>query len=298
MSTAAVWRAGALSGLVALALAGATAGRAETPPTPGLVADLGQGTRVVPANSGKITAVCKYSHTLKDDPIVAPGLPGASHSHDFAGNVSTDAFSTQKSLLTARTTCDQRKDTSAVWAPSLYADGVRVQPAAILTYYNDGFLDRLRTPPAGLRMIAGNSSSTTKQNLQIVSWACSGDPKIDGVTEPPKDCARDEALVLRINFPNCWDGKRLDSPDHKSHVAYSWVDGTKETCPRTHPVGIAALNIGVRWLPAPTGRLTLASGSIFSAHTDWWNSWQQHKLRRLVDDCIIGGRTCGSVGQG
>jgi len=41
---------------------------------------------------------CTYSHTLSDDPIVHPNQPGASHSHDFFGNKTTDAFSTLASL--------------------------------------------------------------------------------------------------------------------------------------------------------------------------------------------------------
>ena len=28
-------------------------------------------------------------------------------------------------------------------------------------------------------------------------------------------------LELHVLFPDCWDGKRLDSPDHQSHMAYS-----------------------------------------------------------------------------
>lgn len=42
-----------------------------------------------------------------------------------------------------------------------------------------------------------------------------------------------------VIFPSCWDGKNLDSPDHKSHVTYqpgSALAGDK--CPSTHPVRI------------------------------------------------------------
>ena len=47
---------------------------------------------------------CTYSHTLSDDPIVHPNQPGASHSHDFFGNKTTDAFSTLASLTKGGTT--------------------------------------------------------------------------------------------------------------------------------------------------------------------------------------------------
>ena len=42
-------------------------------------------------------------------------------------------------------------------------------------------------------------------------------------------------LLMQISFPMCWNNKTLDSPDHRSHMAYptGYSDGD---CPRTHPV--------------------------------------------------------------
>src|SRR5262245_47196774 len=51
------------------------------------------------------SSVCGYSRTAKDDPIVYPGSPGLSHSHDFFGNDGTDAFSTYESLRADTTNC-------------------------------------------------------------------------------------------------------------------------------------------------------------------------------------------------
>jgi hypothetical protein len=36
----------------------------------------------------------------------------------------------------------------------------------------------------------------------------------------PKNCQPGDELWARIAFPQCWDGVNLDSPDHKSHMAY------------------------------------------------------------------------------
>jgi hypothetical protein len=47
----------------------------------------------------------------------------------------------------------------------------------------------------------------------------------------------------------CWDGKNVDSPDHKSHVAYP-SSGTFEStgpCPATHPVRLPQLMYEVMW---------------------------------------------------
>jgi len=46
-------------------------------------------------------------------------------------------------------------------------------------------------------------------------------------------------IMTTIPFPPCWDGKNLDSPNHKSHVAYP--DGAYDRgaeCPASHPVNI------------------------------------------------------------
>lgn len=44
----------------------------------------------------------------------------------------------------------------------------------------------------------------------------------------------------------CWDGKNLDSPDHKSHMAFpSGV--TTGSCPTTHPVRFITLFYEVTW---------------------------------------------------
>jgi len=51
---------------------------------------------------------------------------------------------------------------------------------------------------------------------------------------------------------SCWDGKSLDSPDHKTHIAYPVAgppgfDPSRFTCPDTHPVKIPQLMLEVRY---------------------------------------------------
>jgi hypothetical protein len=89
-------------------------------------------------------------------------------------------------------------------------------------------------------------------------------------------------LQLHINFPDCWDGKRLDSPDHKSHMAYSRAF----VCPASHPVKVPLIRLTIGY-PITSGRgVTLASGGRFSAHADFINAWNQRVLAKLVDDCF------------
>ena len=75
-------------------------------------------------------ANCTPTHTLPDDPIVYPGQAGASHSHTFMGNRSTNANTTTASLLAANSTsCTVPQDKSAYWFPTLCAAAHRSSPA-------------------------------------------------------------------------------------------------------------------------------------------------------------------------
>jgi len=48
-------------------------------------------------------------------------------------------------------------------------------------------------------------------------------------------------LRASVAFPGCWDGKNLDSADHKSHVAYRF--GGNLTWPASHPVQMMEIDL-------------------------------------------------------
>ena len=81
---------------------------------------------------------CRYSHQAPDDPIVYPGQPGLSHQHTFAGNTSTNAFSSFGSLRSSSTTCMKRADTAAYWVPALYQGTTEILPMGATIYYRRG----------------------------------------------------------------------------------------------------------------------------------------------------------------
>lgn len=59
----------------------------------------------------------------------------------------------------------------------------------------------------------------------------------DSAELPTKFCPG--GIRATVIFPSCWDGKNLDSPDDKSHVAYSNGGGLgTPNCPSTPPVAI------------------------------------------------------------
>ena len=85
-------------------------------------------------------SVCELDHRLSDDPIVFPGMPGVSHRHNFYGNQTTDARSTDSNMLPAGTSCGFDGDTAAYWMPTAYKDDDPIVPMSGRMYYRRGHL--------------------------------------------------------------------------------------------------------------------------------------------------------------
>ena len=244
--------------------------------------------RLEPVN---FLTVCRFSHRKPDDPIVFPGQPGLSHGHTFVGNDSTDAFSTPKSLRAAATTCDRAEDTAAYWAPTLLVDDQPVTPVEATVYYRRRTIQPVRAFPAGLEMVAGDQHALAPQSLRVTWWDCGDRGGVaPSSTVPACPTGRATSLRLHVRFPDCWDGRRLDSPDHKSHMAYS----TRGRCDRSHPVAVPSLSISMHYPVAGGPGVELSSMGQLGGHADFVNAWQQAELKRLVDYCLNALRVCGS----
>ena len=244
---------------------------------------------------------CAYSHHGPDDPIVFPREPGFSHDHTFVGNVSTNAYSTVASLKRAKSTCYLYGDTAAYWAPTVYVNGSPVFPRTAAIYYRRDTMARVRPFPPGLRMIAGNSHAYRPQPKSITHWNCSvvkesfygprqtQSATLAAGTSGIPHCGPYADLQLVVNFPDCWNGKDLDSPDHKSHLAYHGKNGV---CPAGYPVPIPRVRVNVHYPTTGGPGVALASGGQYSGHADFFNAWNAKELQRLIRVCIRAGRQC------
>jgi hypothetical protein len=238
---------------------------------------------------------CRFSHAAPDDPIVFPGKAGASHHHSFVGNRSTDASSTYDSLRAAPTSCERRADTAGYWAPTLYRGTTPVYPEGATIYYRRATLAEVVPFPDNLRMIAGDAMASAPQGARVTFWNCgvlAGVPPSSTIPACPS--GRGSFLRLHIRFPSCWNGTSLDSPDHRSHMAYA----IRASCPSTHPFSVPAIELIYRYrsLGAQIGAqepLALASGGQLSAHGDFFNAWRPRALERLVDGCLNALVHCG-----
>ena len=224
---------------------------------------------------------CDFTHKGPDDPIVYPGRPGASHLHTFVGNRTTNAFSTYPSLRSGGTTCSRTADRSAYWTPALYEGSKLILPTVATVYYRRFTLDVVRSFPDNLRMVAGRAAATSVQGTRVTFWSCGVRSHVRRSTRM-LTCPQGEFLHLAVFFPQCWDGRHLDSKDHKSHMAYM----RKGKCPSSHPVALPTLEELYRYpIRGGTG-ISLSSGGLYSGHADFVNAWEPSALRKLVDGCL------------
>ena len=237
-------------------------------------------------------ANCTVNHSLSDDPIVFPGLPGASHNHSFVGNPTTNANSTPQSLVGGTTSCEDTLDASGYWFPTLLQRGVPLQPDKPTVYYKSDVRDyrTVKPFPAGFKLLVGDVRTPDAAHFQG-NWQCTGYRGND----IPSSCPSGSSLQVRLTAPSCWDGVHLDTADHKSHMAWP-VNGA---CPADHPVPLPMLEIK---LPYPlrngdTGGLAYSSGASYSFHYDFMNGWDPARQAYLVSYCINGGRQCNGFGQ-
>ncbi|HET6296725.1 MAG TPA: DUF1996 domain-containing protein [Kribbella sp.] len=243
---------------------------------------------------------CTVNHRANDDPIVFPNLPGASHEHSFVGNTTTNAATTTDSLLApgpGATTCLNPDDLSAYWWPTMFrGDQPVIQTWAQVIYYKSGILDyqAVRPFPPGIRFVVGSPTATQDAFRTapgaVEGWEC-GDSTHNW--DLPANCPLGTQLNIRYQAPSCWDGVHLDSPDHKSHMAYP-VNGA---CPASHPNPVPMLEFKIAF-PADgdVTNVRLASGRGYSWHYDFFNAWDVPTLAALVSHCINGGLQCNSRG--
>ena len=266
-------------------------------PVVGYNADRVQATVELPpaSSAGAFRVSCGASHMAFDDPIVYPGQPGKSHLHVFFGNTGTNASSTPASLAaTGNSTCDGGTvNRSGYWVPAMIdmRTGAPVVPHGLGVYYKTGFVapTAIKALPTGLRMIAGDPKASAPGGPS--RYKCESDynlfhgPSLDGAER----CPVGDTIIAEVFFPQCWDGINLDSPDHKSHMAYT----SGGACPATHPVPTPEITFNVHYKVTEAGstlRWRLSSDNYsgpagYSSHGDWFNGWKPDVMSTWVTKC-------------
>ncbi len=209
---------------------------------------------------GQFQIRCFSSHVAQVDPIVSPGTASA-HNHEFFGNRTVNKDSTYASMIAGATNCSTNDATAGYWTPTLLRpDGSRVEAKSLLVYYRGSQNGvNIKPFPANLKIVSDDFRLTNNSDGFI------------------------------IKFPDCWDGKNLDSVNHRSHMAFGG-----SSCPASHPVRVPAITEIFRYDMLITG-MHLSSGSFATGHADYWQTWDQAGLEGLVTRCLNGAQNCGRI---
>ena len=282
---------------------------------------------------------CGPGQLSYDDPILFPGQPGKSHLHQYYGNVTANAHSTYASLRAAGdSTCNWTgqgvaANRSAYWMPAMLdGKGNVVRPDNVAVYYkqrpqsdptvsdpnNPKYLGKAVQLPNGLKFIFGWDPTGTNGIRTGGMWFdCAGPTAKPGhyasLTVALQNCPAGQGNKLGavIQAPDCWDGKNLDSPDHRSHMAYASYGGWGYLkCPTTHPYNIPSFQLGA-WYVVAAGddgsKWELSSDHMapgqpkgYTFHADFFMAWDQTAHDVWWANCINKLLSCsgGQLGDG
>ena len=279
---------------------------------------------------GAFRFICMPGQLKADDPIVYPGQPGKSHLHQFFGNDTADANSTYASLRAAgNSPCMSPVNRSAYWMPAvLNGKGQVVRPDYVSIYYkrrplSDPIVSDPSHPqyqgkgvklPNGLRFIFGRDMlNLAVPQTGALHFACDGPDAVakhySNFEEVQAECPVGNRIGVRIEAPDCWDGKNLDSPDHRSHVSYGNYNPGYYKCPTSHPFAIPAFTMAAWFTQAAGESYSLVSDHMDTSpghkrgdtfHADFFMAWDPVVHDMWEKNCIDKMLNCsgGDLGNG
>ncbi|MGW3652038.1 DUF1996 domain-containing protein [Streptomyces sp. NPDC000878] len=271
--------------------------------------------RQASASTGAFTSRCgvnKRGQHNSDNDIVAPGVSnGAHHVHDYVGNRRVDFKSTNQSLSAQGTSCTNGDQSAYYWpvlrdttrqGPDANAlgggaegnKGAILVPRAVTITYLGSPTGRVVAMPRFLRIITGDAKAFTNGTKNAnAHWSCTGFENRVQLTDKYPICPRGSKVVRSFAFQSCWDGRNVDSADHRSHVAFAGADGN---CARGFKaIPQLTMRLIYKTPAAPNFAVDGFQGQQHNAitdHNDFINVMTDRLMRQAVF-CINSGRRCG-----
>ena len=230
---------------------------------------------------------CKVIGTAKLDPIVVPNGGMSAHEHLFTGNLGVPmGVHDYNVAITQATSCKFAGDTAAYWVPTLRRPDGSLVPAKVTVYYDRMTSQRITAFPKDFGMVWGSVWGVfNSKQRSYYGWNCDNteplQPNFSNVNCPGG------AVTFRAFSPFCWDGVTPAGRDYGNHVFYPNNYPTNAMCPAGSTV-LPRLRVNFNFQTASAKGYTFSSDMMAgvkdgaSAHTDFWNTWNQSALEGLV----------------
>ena len=262
-----------------------------------------------------------------DNIIAAPGVTnGAHHFHDYVGNQSNNAFASDQDLAKAETSCDDQGDKSSYYWPVVRLQngaqeqdaqkpgggvegnaGEIVMPKQVTLTFVGNPREKVTAMPRLLRIITGDAKSFVNGPANAnASWSCTGFEDRQLKDKYPL-CPQGSDVVRTFSFQSCWDGRNIDSANHRTHMAFADAAGN---CPSgfrpipqlvqriVYDIDAPSLNDGGRTTPLfAVDSFPEQLHKPVTDHGDFINIFDEDLMGEMVD-CINDGRKCGSGADG
>ena len=262
-----------------------------------------------------------------DNIIAAPGVTnGAHHFHDYVGNQSNNAFASDQDLAKAETSCDDQGDKSSYYWPVVRLQngaqeqdaqkpgggvegnaGEIVTPKQVTLTFVGNPREKVTAMPRLLRIITGDAKSFVNGPANAnASWSCTGFEDRQLKDKYPL-CPQGSDVVRTFSFQSCWDGRNIDSANHRTHMAFADAAGN---CPSgfrpipqlvqriVYDIDAPSLNDGGRTTPLfAVDSFPEQLHKPVTDHGDFINIFDEDLMGEMVD-CINDGRKCGSGADG
>jgi len=171
-----------------------------------------------------------------------------------------------------------------------------VRPAKVLIEYRGNATSKVVAMPKFLRALTGDAKPISRGPANArATWTCSG--FTDRLADKYPICPAGQQVQRVQDFPGCWDGKNIDSTNHRDHVAFA--DTNTGTCKQGF-VAIPQLRITLSYdIPRDVqvnGQYALDSfpeedHNPFSDHNDFINVNSAQTMQKIAT-CINKGKTC------
>ena len=250
---------------------------------------------------GAYRATINVSHYAYDCPIAMQTVP----LQQYLGNSLTSDESTYQTLRTSGSGTSEGGpvNRSAYWYEALLVGGQIAVPNSTALYYKRYPSTSPRIPvgasvaplPIGLKMV---SSNVQFKGVRAGVDLCAYTTNFQSVLSLLKT---GDQLFMVIDFPDLWDGQRIDSANHVDHMSTPvWNGNTgKFVAPAGYPCLIPTISLISQWTVVSGEDWTKAAFS-GPVHGKYWEGWDTPTFRAIEANALEKMLNCnsGQIGDG